>query len=85
MITEEEINNAFCARREAFDKLAEAEDEATSLKKNIDEVYKVGSDQHAAATKRLASMQPILNAITREYRYTEWEINRIDLITRLNF
>jgi|GEM_PF-4040488 len=79
MITADDINGAFDALEDSFNKLAKLEDRQTELMADLAE-YAEGSRKKEQCQKKIRDLQPTLVAAQRAFRLAGLRADRVRLL-----
>lgn len=82
MITESNVNDAFAAYLEAFNVLAEKEDELELMKLEVED-YKEGSPKHVEAIRKAREFEMTLASYQRALRRAALELDRVKTLVQV--
>jgi hypothetical protein len=82
MITEANINDAFDNYLQAFNVLAEKEDELELMKLEIED-FKEGSPKHSEAIRKAREFEMSLSEYQRTYRRAGLELDRVKTLAMM--
>lgn len=82
MITESNVNDAFAAYLNAFNVLAEKEDELERMRLEVED-YKEGSPKHSEAIRKAKEFELTMASYQRELRKAALELDRIKTLVQV--